>query len=368
MTKRQTAILALAPALSLLLIGATTGHILWTQLASGSRHGTQLYGQSSDGTGASGDCAKFNSDGSLTDYAGSCAGTGFANPMTALGDLIVGGSSGTPERLGVGSNNQVLMANSSATYGINWAAPFSLTTTGSSGAATFSAGTLNIPQYSGGSGGLTFPFTVVQEGCWGTLTNSSSNVFTFPNTAASSGNTLFVLVAADASTTLTTPSGWTQGFNQTKGSYSRVAMYYKASASDTSVTFATSGSASESACMMELSGSHSLDQDSTGGLTGSSFLIAQFPSVTPTSGAAVFAIGCFIPNVGSPAFPPQPGSINPAWGTLFAAPGVGEGRTLVGWRYAGTSNGSSITPPSINLTPYGPYSSSGFAWSTFSII
>lgn len=31
-----------------------------------------------------------------------------------------------------------------------WAAPFTLTTTGSSGAATFSAGTLNIPNYSGG--------------------------------------------------------------------------------------------------------------------------------------------------------------------------------------------------------------------------
>ncbi len=34
----------------------------------------------------------------------------------------------------------------------NWAVPFTLTTTGSSGAATFSAGTLNIPQYSGGGG------------------------------------------------------------------------------------------------------------------------------------------------------------------------------------------------------------------------
>lgn len=33
-----------------------------------------------------------------------------------------------------------------------WSVPFTLTTTGSSGAATFSAGTLNIPQYSGGGG------------------------------------------------------------------------------------------------------------------------------------------------------------------------------------------------------------------------
>lgn len=36
-----------------------------------------------------------------------------------------------------------------------WKAPFTLTTTGTSGAATFSSGTLNIPQYSGGGGAPT---------------------------------------------------------------------------------------------------------------------------------------------------------------------------------------------------------------------
>ncbi len=36
-----------------------------------------------------------------------------------------------------------------------WKAPFTLTTTGTSGAATFTSGTLNIPQYSGGGGGIT---------------------------------------------------------------------------------------------------------------------------------------------------------------------------------------------------------------------
>ena len=43
------------------------------------------------------------------------------NPMTTKGDLIVGGTGGTPERLGVGTNGQALVVNSSATYGINWA-------------------------------------------------------------------------------------------------------------------------------------------------------------------------------------------------------------------------------------------------------
>jgi len=36
-----------------------------------------------------------------------------------------------------------------------WAAPFVLTTTGTSGAATYTGGTLNIPQYTGGGGGIT---------------------------------------------------------------------------------------------------------------------------------------------------------------------------------------------------------------------
>lgn len=47
-------------------------------------------------------------------------GGGFTNPMTTLGDIIVGGASGTPERLGVGTNGQVATSRSGATYGIDW--------------------------------------------------------------------------------------------------------------------------------------------------------------------------------------------------------------------------------------------------------
>lgn len=59
------------------------------------------------------------------------ASSQFANQGTA-GNFLQGNASGNP----------------------SWAPPFALTTTGSSGAATFTSGTLNIPQYSGGSGGL----------------------------------------------------------------------------------------------------------------------------------------------------------------------------------------------------------------------
>jgi hypothetical protein len=51
---------------------------------------------------------------------------------------------------------------SSATAGTDYQAPISLTTTGTSGAATFSGNTLNIPQYSGG-GGMTNPMTTTGD-------------------------------------------------------------------------------------------------------------------------------------------------------------------------------------------------------------
>ena len=45
----------------------------------------------------------------------SCSVTaGMTNPMTTQGDIIVGGSSGTPARLGIGTTGQVLTVNSNA--------------------------------------------------------------------------------------------------------------------------------------------------------------------------------------------------------------------------------------------------------------
>lgn len=36
---------------------------------------------------------------------------GMTNPMTTAGDIIIGGSSGSPSRLGIGTNGQVLTSN-----------------------------------------------------------------------------------------------------------------------------------------------------------------------------------------------------------------------------------------------------------------
>jgi len=66
------------------------------------------------------------------------------NPMTTLGDLIVGAASGVANRLGIGSQGQVLTVDTTQSLGLKWATPFSnpMTTAqdlivgGASGAAT----------------------------------------------------------------------------------------------------------------------------------------------------------------------------------------------------------------------------------------
>lgn len=86
---KKTIIIAI-PLLAALLWGATSGNIQWTQLASGSRHGTATKGQSSDGTGTSGNCAKFDSAGNVVD-AGSACGTGTGTVTSVATTSPLGG-------------------------------------------------------------------------------------------------------------------------------------------------------------------------------------------------------------------------------------------------------------------------------------
>ncbi len=58
---------ALAAASLFVALAAVTGNIHWSQLLPADRHGTDAKGQSSDGTGASGHLATYNSGGGLTD-------------------------------------------------------------------------------------------------------------------------------------------------------------------------------------------------------------------------------------------------------------------------------------------------------------
>ena len=73
--------------------------------------------------------------GNATAISAATAGTDYQAPIGTISGIVKGN----------GAN-----ALTAATAGTDYQAPITLTTTGSSGAATFSSGTLNIPQYSGG--------------------------------------------------------------------------------------------------------------------------------------------------------------------------------------------------------------------------
>ena len=75
--------------------------------------------------------------------------TALIDPLTTNGDILAR-ISGTSTRLAQGSNNTFLGVQSGT---LGYYAPFALTTTGTSGPATFTSGTLNIPQYSAGGSG-----------------------------------------------------------------------------------------------------------------------------------------------------------------------------------------------------------------------
>ena len=65
-------------------------------------------------TPANGDVLTYDSATSLWKNAVSGGGGGMTNPMTTLGDIIYGGASGTPTRLGIGTLGYVLQAGASA--------------------------------------------------------------------------------------------------------------------------------------------------------------------------------------------------------------------------------------------------------------
>jgi hypothetical protein len=217
-------------------------------------------------------------------------------------------------------------------------------------------------------GGSSFPFSPVQELQTASGYSVSSYTITFPKTTASSGNTAFMLVAADGSQTVTLPSGWTVDFNITASTYARLILLQKTTASDTGATFSTSAATNYAVYFFELSGSHTLDQHSTG--TSGNTNLTALPSITPSAGALVFGAECAVAASGPtvPYVAQFTTTMVSGW-TPFGDVIAGNGaRMLTGYVGQGAASAVSTTPPNINIPQWTLFTSGGVAYATFSII
>ena len=139
-----------------------------------------------DGTNTS--WAPVSGSGTVTSVALSAPSifTVTGSPITTSGTLaisysgtalpVANGGSGATTLTGVLKGNGT-SAFSAATAGTDYQAPITLTTTGTSGAATFVGNTLNIPQYTGGGGGsgtVTTVSVVSANGLAGTVANATT--------------------------------------------------------------------------------------------------------------------------------------------------------------------------------------------------
>ena len=223
----------------------------------------------------------------------------------------------------------------------------------------------------GSGGGSSYPLTFVQYyGFESGGSNSTTYVVTFPQTAASSGNTMFMLVACDGSSTFTAPSGWTIDINQQENLYSRFVLMHKISASDTSATLTSGSAATFSGYFFEISGSHALDQYSAGGVAVQQFL--GLPSVTPSAGAALF--GAIAYTSAAAALPANLGQVPPSvflptWKCEYIqASEAVAGRGMMAILMTTSATNIAITPPYLNFPGMQFYASSGLAYATFSIL
>lgn len=116
------------------------------------------------------------------------------------GNVVTGGKGDTGATgAGVptgGSTGQVLTKNSGTDNDTSWAVPLTLTTTGTSGNATFSSGTLNIPNYAAGSG----------------INRSISSISTNTSAGAASSTDYTYLVSGTTTLTLPTAVGNTNRY------------------------------------------------------------------------------------------------------------------------------------------------------------
>jgi hypothetical protein len=216
---------------------------------------------------------------------------------------------------------------------------------------------------SGGGGGSSFPFTIIQSD-QETFTSGTSFTYTFPSALQSSGATAMVIFAADGSGTFTFPSGWTCSINVSSGTnFPRLGVCIVASAGQTSISFSGS-TVVPSLRFYEFSGSRSFDVTSGTQFNSGSPTNVKMPSITPTSGAAVFDACTWVQGSTSivSGFP----SGRPDWTNADVWSTLGNGRVIAGAVLNSASTGAAVQPPQITLAS-GTLSSSGVACATWSI-
>lgn len=217
------------------------------------------------------------------------------------------------------------------------------------------------------SGGGGFPWTFVQEAAFAYPSGAvTSMTVTFPHALAAGGATAFMLLAYDGNNTVTLPAGWTVDFNIVQIDV-RLVLLHKTSASDTTAVFSSSGTGGLSITFFEISGSHALDQSSTGTIAGTFPGSITMPAITPAAGAVVFAAAAII--VSSMTPPPQAlQSVNPNWRPLGGFAGNFNGsRVLIGHVSTVAAAAVSTKPPTIN-SQAAAFGSGGTAYATFSIL
>lgn len=156
-------------------------------------HVVQVVGLSSSGGSGGSGTVTTASVVSANGFAGTVA-----NPTTTPAITLSTTASGVLKGNGT--------AISAATAGTDYQAPITLTTTGTSGAATFAANTLNIPQYTGGGGGSSFGY-IYDATSASTGAGTDGNICAMRTGASSANNASSLNLCLSAHTAVGIPAG-----------------------------------------------------------------------------------------------------------------------------------------------------------------
>jgi hypothetical protein len=196
--------------------------------------------------------------------------------------------------------------------------------------------------------------------------DSTTFTLTFPQATAASGNTVFILVSCDGSSSFSVSAGWAIDFDQQQNTYARLVLLHKTTAADTAITFTSGASSCWAGQMFELVGTHALDQSSTGGEANTNIVV--MPTITPTANSVVFGAAAFASNGGG-AYPNAMIQVGLA---PYVANGIvcnsNGGRVLVSLTSNQAATNVATTPPPLCFPNIVLFSGSGVAFATFSIL